>query len=169
MSLYAFAMVSVFMTLIMTKRLSAIVALIVVPVSFALVGFLLFGAYQTDLGTMMMNGVKQLAPTGVMLVFAILYFGLMIDVGVFDPLIRAIVRIVHGDPVRIMIGSALLALGKAPPRSATRRAPSALAAASPTATCAGSARTARSFCSMVAGSCRRAPMAPSISTPFHRR
>src|SRR3546814_8869259 len=59
---------------------------------------------------MMMNGVKQLAPTGVMLVFAILYFGLMIDVGVFDPLIRAIVRIVHGDPVCIMIGSALIAL-----------------------------------------------------------
>lgn len=110
LSLYAFAMVGVFMTLIMTKRLSAIVALIVVPVSFALVGLLLFGAYQTDLGTMMMEGVKQLAPTGVMLVFAILYFGLMIDVGVFDPLIRAIVRVVHGDPVRIMVGTALLAL-----------------------------------------------------------
>src|SRR3546814_15235853 len=58
----------------------------------------------------MINGVKQLAPTGVMLVFAIVYFGLMIDVGFFDPFIRAIVRIVHGDPVRIMIGSALLAL-----------------------------------------------------------
>lgn len=67
LSLFAFAMVSVFMTLIMTKRLSAIVALIVVPVWFALVGLLLFGEYQSDLGKMMMDGVKQLAPTGVML------------------------------------------------------------------------------------------------------
>ncbi|WP_275427958.1 SLC13 family permease, partial [Stenotrophomonas maltophilia] len=58
----------------------------------------------------MMDGVRDLAPTGVMLVFAILFFGLMIDVGVFDPMIRAIVKAVHGDPVRIMVGTALLAL-----------------------------------------------------------
>ena len=31
------------------------------------------------LGPMMLDGVKKLAPTGVMLMFAILYFGLMID------------------------------------------------------------------------------------------
>ena len=110
LSLYAFIMVCAFMVLIMTKRMSAIVALIVVPAAFGLVGLALFGAYETSLGAMMMEGVKQLAPTGVMLVFAFLYFGLMIDVGVFDPLIRAIVRVVHGDPVRIMIGTALLAL-----------------------------------------------------------
>jgi CitMHS family citrate-Mg2+:H+ or citrate-Ca2+:H+ symporter len=29
-----------------------------------------------------------------MLMFAILYFGLMIDVGLFDPVIRAILRVV---------------------------------------------------------------------------
>lgn len=34
----------------------------------------------------------------------------MIDVGLFDPLIRLIVKIVKGDPVRIVVGSALLAL-----------------------------------------------------------
>ena len=59
---------------------------------------------------MMLSGVTALAPTGVMLVFAILFFGLMIDVGVFDLMIGAIVRVVHGDPVRIMVGSALFAL-----------------------------------------------------------
>jgi CitMHS family citrate-Mg2+:H+ or citrate-Ca2+:H+ symporter len=105
LSLLAFAMVGAFMTLIMTKRVSAVIALILVPTVFALIG-----GFSAGLGDMMMAGVKDLAPTGVMLVFAILYFGLMIDVGLFDPLIRLIVRIVGGDPVRILVGTAILAL-----------------------------------------------------------
>lgn len=109
-SFLAFAMVVTFMTLIMAKRVSALVALILVPTLFALIAAGILGGFETDLGEMMLAGVTALAPTGVMLVFAILFFGLMIDVGVFDPLIRAIVRIVHGDPVRILVGSALLAL-----------------------------------------------------------
>ena len=89
-----FGMVITFMTLIMTRRLSPLVALIAVPILFALFG----GFAGTQLGEMMLAGLRTLAPTGVMLMFAILYFGLMIDAGLFDPLIRAILRAVHGDP-----------------------------------------------------------------------
>ncbi|PKB13452.1 CitMHS family citrate-Mg2+:H+ or citrate-Ca2+:H+ symporter [Novosphingobium kunmingense] len=111
LSVLAFAMVATFMTLIMMKRLSAIVALILVPIIFAVVAAALVGGFGIgDLGSMMMDGVKELAPTGVMLVFAILYFGLMIDVGLFDPMIGSIVRLVHGDPVRVLVGTAVLAL-----------------------------------------------------------
>jgi CitMHS family citrate-Mg2+:H+ or citrate-Ca2+:H+ symporter len=45
-----------------------------------------------------------------MLMFAILYFAVMSDAGLFDPLVRAIVRFAHGDPVRVLVGSAALAL-----------------------------------------------------------
>lgn len=105
LSLIAFAMVATFMILIMTKRLSALIALILVPTAFAILA-----GFSAGLGDMMLAGVKELAPTGVMLVFAILYFGLMIDVGLFDPLIKLIVRLVEGDPVRILVGTAILAL-----------------------------------------------------------
>lgn len=111
LSAFAFAMVATFMALIMAKKQSAIVALILVPILFAIAAALAVGGFGlADLGTMMMDGVKELAPTGVMLVFAILYFGLMIDVGLFDPMIAAIVRVVHGDPVRVLVGTAVLAL-----------------------------------------------------------
>lgn len=100
-----FGMVTTFMTLIMTRRMSPLVALISVPIVFALLG----GFGGAELGPMMLAGLRTLAPTGVMLMFAILYFGLMIDTGLFDPLIRAILRVVHGDPVRIVVGTALLA------------------------------------------------------------
>lgn len=109
-SILAFTMVVVFMALIMTERLSALVALIIVPTAFALLLTQLMGGLDQGLGAMMLAGVSALAPTGVMLVFAILFFGLMIDVGVFDPVVRTIVRAVDGDPVRILVGSALLAL-----------------------------------------------------------
>jgi CitMHS family citrate-Mg2+:H+ or citrate-Ca2+:H+ symporter len=100
-----FGMVTTFMTLIMTRRMSPLVALISVPIVLALLG----GFGGAELGTMMLSGLRTLAPTGVMLMFAILYFGLMIDTGLFDPLIRAILRVVHGDPVKIVVGTALLA------------------------------------------------------------
>lgn len=100
-----FGMVITFMTLIMTRRLSPLVALIAVPILFALLGG--FGGAQ--LGEMMLAGLRTLAPTGVMLMFAILYFGLMIDAGLFDPLIRVILRVVRADPTKIVVGTALLA------------------------------------------------------------
>ena len=79
----AYSMVVVFMALIMTKRLPALVALILVPIAFGLIG-----GFGKDLGPMMLTGIKNLAPTGVMLTFAILYFSIMIDAGLFDPVVR---------------------------------------------------------------------------------
>ncbi|WP_229510809.1 MULTISPECIES: CitMHS family transporter [unclassified Massilia] len=101
----AYSMVVVFMFLIMTKRLPALVALIVVPIAFGLIGG--FGA---ELGPMMLAGIKSLAPTGVMLMFAILYFGVMIDAGLFDPIVRTILKLVGGDPMKIVVGTAALAM-----------------------------------------------------------
>ena len=101
----AFAMIATFMTLIMTGRLSAMTALILVPTIFGLVA-----GSGTALGPMMLDGIRSLAPTGVMLIFAILYFGIMIDAGLFDPLTKKIVSAVHGDPVRILAGTAIMAM-----------------------------------------------------------
>jgi len=105
LTILAYSMIIVFMFLIMTKRLPAMVALIVVPIAFGLIG-----GFGKELGPMMLTGIKNLAPTGVMLMFAILYFGIMIDAGLFDPIIRRIVRLVRGDPVKIVVGTAALAM-----------------------------------------------------------
>ncbi len=105
LTILAYSMIIVFMYLIMTKRLPAMVALIVVPIAFGLIG-----GFGQELGPMMLTGIKNLAPTGVMLMFAILYFGIMIDAGLFDPVIRRIVKVVRGDPVKIVVGTAVLTM-----------------------------------------------------------
>jgi CitMHS family citrate-Mg2+:H+ or citrate-Ca2+:H+ symporter len=105
LAIAGFTMIIVFMYLIMSKRMSAMNALILIPIVFA-VGL---GFYDAKLGKMMFDGVKKVAPTGIMICFAILFFGIMIDAGLFDPIISRILKAVHGDPMKVCVGTALLA------------------------------------------------------------
>ncbi len=105
LAILGFLMIIVFMILIMTGRLTAMIALIVVPITFAVIG-----GFGSEMGPMMLDGIKSVAPTGIMILFAILFFGILIDAGVFDPIIQTILRLVKGDPVKIAIGTAVLAL-----------------------------------------------------------
>lgn len=100
-----FAMILLFMYLIMSKRMSAMNALILIPIVFALA----LGFHDAKLGKMMFDGVKKVAPTGIMICFAILFFGIMIDAGLFDPIIKKILKVVHGDPMKVCVGTAVLA------------------------------------------------------------
>src|SRR5919112_867570 len=100
-----FATIAVFLFTIMTKRLSVLVALILIP---AIAG-LLAGA-GPDLGKMMLDGIARVAPVGVMIIFAVLYFGLMLDVGLFDPMITRLLRLVKGDPVKVALATAVLTM-----------------------------------------------------------
>lgn len=98
-----YSMVATFMALIMTKRMTAMVALMVVPIVFGLIA-----GGGTDIGKMMMDGLVKLAPTAAMLFFGIIYFCIMTDAGLFDPLIRLVVKTAKGDPLRIIVGTAVM-------------------------------------------------------------
>lgn len=100
-----FFMIITFMFLIMTRKMYALTALILVPIVFGLIG-----GFGSELGDMMLGGVKQIAPTGVMLIFGIMYFSIMIDVGLFKPLVAMILKLVKGDPLKVTIGTAILTL-----------------------------------------------------------
>jgi CitMHS family citrate-Mg2+:H+ or citrate-Ca2+:H+ symporter len=100
-----FLMVAAFMFLILTKRATPVVALTLVPVIFGL----LAGA-GLGIGDMITDGIKSLAPTAALLFFAIIFFGIMIDVGLFDPLVRGILRVVRNDPMKLVVGTAILAM-----------------------------------------------------------
>ncbi|KPC78741.1 MULTISPECIES: CitMHS family transporter [Streptomyces] len=104
LTVLGFAMIATFLVLIMTKKMSPIAALVLIPALFCVaVG------QGAKLGDYVIEGVGTLAPTAAMLMFAIVYFGVMIDVGLFDPIVRGILRFCRADPMRIVIGTALLA------------------------------------------------------------
>ncbi|MFD6990034.1 CitMHS family transporter [Streptomyces sp. NPDC059943] len=104
LTILGFVMIATFLVLIMTKKMSPIAALVLIPALFCvLVG------QGAKLGDYVIEGVGELAPTAAMLMFAIVYFGVMIDVGLFDPIVRGILRFCRADPMRIVVGTALLA------------------------------------------------------------
>src|SRR5438128_1953194 len=82
LSILGFLTIVVFLALIILKKLSVITALVIVPIVFGL----LAGFNIKELSGMMFDGIKQVAPTGILLMFAVLYFGTMLDTGLFDPL-----------------------------------------------------------------------------------
>lgn len=100
-----FATIVAFLAATLSGRVSVLVALVLIPLIAGLLGG--FGA---DLGTMMMDGVVKVAPTGIMIMFAVLFFGLMMGTGIFNPMILGLARLIHGDPVRLCLVTAALTM-----------------------------------------------------------
>lgn len=99
-----YGMVVTFMILIMSKRMTAFTSLIIIPLVFGLIG-----GFGPQLGDFAIEGVKGVSKTSAMLLFAILYFGIMINAGLFDPLVKFTVKAVKGDPLKVLVGTAVLA------------------------------------------------------------
>ena len=99
-----FAMIVVFMALIMAKKLSPFTSLILVPIAFGLLA-----GYGWDTLKYAMDGIKSVASTFAMMTFAILYFGVMLTAGMFDPMVDKVVAWCKGDPLKVLVGTAVLA------------------------------------------------------------
>lgn len=97
--------IAVLLYCIMSKRMSPIVALIIIPT----IGALAAGC-GLDTPKYIVDGITKLAPMAAMFVFAITFFGVITDAGMFDPIIKRILRFVGINPVRIIIGTGILAL-----------------------------------------------------------
>lgn len=93
------------LVLVISKKASPVVALIVVPVITALLG-----GFTTEIADFITEGIKTISTTAVMFVFAILFFGVLMDAGTFNPIITRLLRIAGNDPVRIAIVTAILAM-----------------------------------------------------------
>ena len=122
LTVFAYAMMAIFMYVIMKKKMSPFTALVLIPLAFGIVAILtgavtiegnigdlvvqgLFGNGSKDKATAM----KGTAKTGVMLLFAILYFSIMLDAGVFDPITNKMIRYAKGDPMKVLIATSIVA------------------------------------------------------------
>lgn len=91
--------------LVITKKASPVIALTLVPI---LTGML--AGKTTELPAMIGEGLQAIAPTGVMFVFAILFFGILLDAGTFQPIISRLLKMAGNDPVKIALATAVLAM-----------------------------------------------------------
>lgn len=105
LALLGFLTVVVLLVVIMSKKMNPVVALIVIPIIFGLIG-----GFGFELPKFILEGIKSIAPTGTMFIFAILFFGILTDAGTFQPIIDKILAKVGKDPVKITVGTAILAM-----------------------------------------------------------
>jgi len=93
------------LAVILTKRLSALAALIAIPIIGALIG-----GFGLGTGKFIVQGLQSIAPVVAMFIFAIIFFSVLMDAGMFDPIINKILRHVGHHPTRVVMGTALLAM-----------------------------------------------------------
>ena len=121
LTVFAYAMMVVFMYVIMKKKMSPFTALVLIPLAFALVAVLTGVVQDVNIGTLVRQGlfgndskdkltkINGTAETGVMLLFAILYFSLMLGSGLFDPITNKMIRYAKGDPMKVLVATAIVA------------------------------------------------------------
>jgi CitMHS family citrate-Mg2+:H+ or citrate-Ca2+:H+ symporter len=100
-----FITIAVFLVAVLSRRVSVLIALTALPILAALLT-----GFGGRLGTLIGDGLIKVAPVAVMITFAVLYFSLMVDVGLFDPAVRRVLRWAKGDPLKITVGTAVLTL-----------------------------------------------------------
>jgi CitMHS family citrate-Mg2+:H+ or citrate-Ca2+:H+ symporter len=99
------ATVLLLLAAILSKRVSPLVALVCFPVAASLVG-----GFGLQTGHFILTGIQGIAGVIGMFVFAILFFGIMTDAGMLEPLVAWLLRAIGNRPSRIVPGSALLGL-----------------------------------------------------------
>ena len=105
LSIIGLATIIIIVLLLLSNKVTPIVALVLVPI----VGAIVAGFNFIEIGEFFNSGMQSVFSVVVMFIFAILFFGIMQDVGVFDPLINKIIIISRGNVVSVAVGTVIIA------------------------------------------------------------
>ena len=90
--------------LLIWGRVSPVVAMVLIPIAgAAAVGFGL-----EDLQEFFNSGLSDVMSVVVMFIFAIVFFGILSDAGLFDPLIRSLILLTRGRVIAVSVGTVLI-------------------------------------------------------------
>lgn len=95
----------IIVVLLISGRVSPIVGLVLVPIA----GAFAAGFNFSEIGEFFKDGTQSVFNVAVMFIFAIIFFGLLQDVGVFDPLINKMVDITKGNIIAVAVGTVFIA------------------------------------------------------------
>lgn len=128
LTVLAYAMIIIFMYVVMKKKMTPFTALVMIPLIMTIAVILTGSADFTSdakfvafvgedglaknltaIGPMIMYGINNTAKTGIMLLFAILFFSIMLDAGLFDPITEKMIRFAKGDPMKVLMATAIVA------------------------------------------------------------
>ncbi|MFP7254680.1 citrate:proton symporter [Terribacillus goriensis] len=117
----ALSMIVVFIVLLSKNKLTVFGALTIVPFAFGVISIFVTGASLLDLFDWIKEGILYsvdeetgevsmgVISPAIVILFAVLYFGVMLNVGLFDPLCEFFIKKAKGDPLKVTIATVLTA------------------------------------------------------------
>lgn len=105
LAIVGIAIIVVIVTALLTEKLSPIVALSLVP----FVGALVAGFSIAEISEFFTSGVSRVANVAFMFMFAVLFFSIMKDSGVFDPIVNGVIKLTRGNVLLVAMMTPLLA------------------------------------------------------------
>lgn len=106
LTLLGLAIIAVTVGLLLKGKTHPIVAMTLVPI----VGALLTGAGISQISDYYGDGLDRVMSVVVMFIFAIIYFGILSDVGLFEPVIKGLIKATRGNIVLVTLGTAAIAI-----------------------------------------------------------
>lgn len=105
LSLVGLLTIAIIVLLLLSNKVTPMVALVLVPI----VGALVTGFNFIEIGEFFNSGIQSVMSVALMFIFAILFFGILQDAGLFDPLINNIIKITRGNVISVTVGTVLIA------------------------------------------------------------
>ena len=100
-----FALMILIVALLLWGKSTPAVVFILLPI---LVGFAV-GFNPTDMSEYIKAGVSSVSTTAILFIFAVLFFGVMNDAGVFDRIVNKVLKVVGGNVLLLMFATVLIA------------------------------------------------------------
>lgn len=104
LTIIGLAIVAVTVGILIRGRTNPMVVMTLVPAAGALIAGYGLGAIGDFFGT----GLESVMNVVVMFIFAIIYFGIMQDVGLFNPLIKGLIKATRGNVILVALGTAAI-------------------------------------------------------------
>lgn len=100
------AIIATTVGILIRGRTNPVIPMTLIPVA----GALLAGFSIPEIGDFFGAGLESVMNVVVMFIFAIIYFGIMQDAGLFTPIIEKLIRMTRGHVVLVTIGTAAIAI-----------------------------------------------------------
>ena len=105
LSIIGLVTILIVVVLLISGKVSPFVGLLLVPMG----GAFAAGFNLEQIGEFFTSGTQSVFSVVVMFVFAIIFFGIMQDVGVFDPLINKMIALTRGNVIAVAVGTVVIA------------------------------------------------------------
>ncbi|AXR74606.1 citrate transporter [Auritidibacter sp. NML130574] len=98
------SIIAVTVALLIWNKVSPVVAMVLIPIA----GALLLGFSVSQIVEFTGEGLSSVMNVTVMFIFAILFFGILSDAGLFDPVIRSLILATRGKVILVTVGTGLI-------------------------------------------------------------